>query len=140
VRIAGVVGDNTLTKLVRIWAVYSRIVKDTETLDLVSSDSEALSERRKATLDRIKRRVVSDKRLQAQLIQEYEIGLRALADIPGVTANTVNALDLTTFNQSEQSALLASAGANLLQRQISELQAGRSADVSAEVIKNYPLK
>jgi len=139
-RIAGVMGDNTLTKLIRIWAVHSRIVKDTETLELVSPESATLSERRKASLERIKRRVESDKRLQAQLIQEYEIGLRALADIPGVTAKTIDVLDLTTFNQSEQSALLASSGAKLLQRQISGLQGGKSADVPAEVLRNYPLK
>lgn len=138
-RMASVIGDNTLTKLVRIWAVLKEVKIRDEVLDKYVQDPDSVTARIQARLTRMEQRNEQDTRLIGRLQQEYEIALRALSDIPGVSGDSIDLIDLKTFEQSEDTALLASAGVKLLRQQLIALQRSIPIDIGGEVMSHYPL-
>lgn len=140
IRMGTVIANSALTKLMRIWAVHKQMLVDTDIVDKFSADKKPASERRKASLRKIRRRLGTDSKLLEQLKQEYETTLRALADIPGLPENSIEILELGSYEQSEESALLAATGVKLLQRQLTALRTASPVDIPVEVMTNYPLR
>ena len=136
-RMAGVIGNNTLTTLVRIWTGHKRMLDNEKRIKELS---EHTRETAKTAVERLKKMVSANKKHLERLMLEYESSVRVLADVPSINARFVDTLDLKTFNQSENTALMAAYGVKLLKQHMTKIQSGTAPDISYEVMQNYPLK
>ena len=128
------VADNAFTKLVRVWTLQYELDWISKRLKTIKSDTEKSKKKRKEWNQQL---TLNTKQI-LHLMQEYEEGLRVLAEIKIVDGNVVEAIDMSGYRQSNNQELIALEAKSLLKSHVDTIKSGKVLSVKKDVDLKYP--